>query len=213
MDSESSHNGGCTSKVSKMLKPENGNSALKTTIVEGVEKVIPPTTVEEKAQKRLEIGYLTMRARRFLKNTGRKVTINGNETIGFNKSKVECYNCHKRGHFARECRTQKNQENRNRESTRRSMPVETTTSNAFDLKVMVLGLGYNAVPPPYTGNFMLPKHDLSGLEEFVNDLIVIELTVKKSVVETSEAKASADKPKVCQENNGATPIMRYMEGD
>ncbi|GKE79590.1 hypothetical protein Tco_1545710 [Tanacetum coccineum] len=34
---------------------ENGNSALKTTVVEGVEKVIPPTTVEEKAQKRLEV--------------------------------------------------------------------------------------------------------------------------------------------------------------
>ncbi|GKF62627.1 ribonuclease H-like domain-containing protein, partial [Tanacetum coccineum] len=31
-----------------------------------------------------------------------KLTINGNENIGFDKSKVECYNCHKRGHFARE---------------------------------------------------------------------------------------------------------------
>ncbi|GJY64394.1 hypothetical protein Tco_0465854, partial [Tanacetum coccineum] len=34
---------------------ENGNSAPKTTVVEGVEKVIPPTTIEEKAQKRLEV--------------------------------------------------------------------------------------------------------------------------------------------------------------
>ncbi|GJT23174.1 hypothetical protein Tco_0893111 [Tanacetum coccineum] len=34
---------------------ENGNSAPKTIVVEGVEKVIPPTTVEEKAQKRLEV--------------------------------------------------------------------------------------------------------------------------------------------------------------
>ncbi|GKC25630.1 hypothetical protein Tco_1027780 [Tanacetum coccineum] len=34
---------------------ENGNSAPKTTVVEGVEKVIPPTTVEEKAQKRLKV--------------------------------------------------------------------------------------------------------------------------------------------------------------
>ncbi|GKE11648.1 hypothetical protein Tco_1415199 [Tanacetum coccineum] len=38
-----------------MLKPENGNTALKTTLVEGVEKVIPPTTDEEKAQRRLEL--------------------------------------------------------------------------------------------------------------------------------------------------------------
>ncbi|GKD97784.1 ribonuclease H-like domain-containing protein, partial [Tanacetum coccineum] len=73
---------------------------------------------------RWQMAMLTMRARRFLKNTGRKVTINGNKTIRFDKYKVECYNCHKRGHFVREC-----QENRNRESTRRSVPVETTTSN------------------------------------------------------------------------------------
>ncbi|GJV44722.1 hypothetical protein Tco_1429258 [Tanacetum coccineum] len=38
-----------------MLKPENGNTAPKITVVEGVEKVIPPTTVEEKAHKRLEV--------------------------------------------------------------------------------------------------------------------------------------------------------------
>ncbi|GJY44609.1 hypothetical protein Tco_0432822 [Tanacetum coccineum] len=33
---------------------ENGNTAPKTTVVEGVEKVMPPTTAEDKAQKRLE---------------------------------------------------------------------------------------------------------------------------------------------------------------
>ncbi|GKF19005.1 hypothetical protein Tco_0067643 [Tanacetum coccineum] len=34
---------------------ENGNNASKTTVVEGVGKVMPPTTAEEKAQKRLEV--------------------------------------------------------------------------------------------------------------------------------------------------------------
>ncbi|GKB48018.1 ribonuclease H-like domain-containing protein [Tanacetum coccineum] len=76
------------------------------------------------------MGMLTMRARRFLKNTGTKFFVNDTETIGFDKSKVECYNYHKRGHFARECRAPRNQENRNRENTR-SVPVETTTSNAL----------------------------------------------------------------------------------
>ncbi|GKD19308.1 hypothetical protein Tco_1208466, partial [Tanacetum coccineum] len=58
------------------------------------------------------------------------------------------------------------------------------------------------------GNFMPPKPDLSffGLEEFVNEPIVSESTVKKHVVETSEVKASADKPKVVKKNNGA-PII------
>ncbi|GJT42153.1 ribonuclease H-like domain-containing protein [Tanacetum coccineum] len=76
------------------------------------------------------------------------------------------------------------------------------------------GLGYNAVPPPYTGNFMPPKPNLSfsSLEEFVNEPIVSEPTVKKPVVETSEAKASADKPKVVRKNNGA-PIIEDWVSD
>ncbi|GKD27509.1 hypothetical protein Tco_1233723, partial [Tanacetum coccineum] len=34
---------------------ENGNSPPKTKLVEGVETILPPTTIEEKAQKRSEI--------------------------------------------------------------------------------------------------------------------------------------------------------------
>ncbi|GJZ60144.1 putative ribonuclease H-like domain-containing protein [Tanacetum coccineum] len=61
---------------------------------------------------------------------------------------------------------------------------------------------------------MPPKPDLSfsGLEEFVNKPIVSEPTVKKPVVETSEAKANADKPKVVRKNNGA-PIIEDWVSD
>ncbi|GJU21134.1 ribonuclease H-like domain-containing protein [Tanacetum coccineum] len=318
-----------------------------------------PNDLEE-MDLRWQMAMLTMRARRFLKNTGRKVTINGNETIGFDKSKVECYNCHKRGHFARECRVPRNQDNGNRESSRRSVPMETTTFNALiscdrlggydwsdhaekgptnyalvaysslssdsevsndstcskscletvevlksqyeqllkrfeKSKLMVVayktglqsieerlefykknesiyvekinglkwdiqvgeitigelrkkleivqkekdgiqfnvdkfenaskslnkiiesqivdnckkGLGYNAVPPPLTRNFMPPKPDLSftGLEEFPNKPVVI-----KRVVENSEAKASEAKPKAVRKNNGA-PIIEDWVSD
>ncbi|GJW75641.1 exocyst complex component SEC6 [Tanacetum coccineum] len=58
----------------------------------------------EEMDLRWQMAMLTMRARRFLNNTRRKLTVNGNETIGFDKSKVECYNCHKKRYFARECR-------------------------------------------------------------------------------------------------------------
>ncbi|GKF99050.1 putative ribonuclease H-like domain-containing protein, partial [Tanacetum coccineum] len=91
---------------------------------------IHPDDLEE-MDLRWQMAMLTIRARRFLRNTGRKFYVNGTETIGFDKSKVECYNCHKRGYFARECRAPKNQENRNRKTTRRVVPVETTTSNAL----------------------------------------------------------------------------------
>ncbi|GKA89986.1 retrovirus-related pol polyprotein from transposon TNT 1-94, partial [Tanacetum coccineum] len=47
MDSESAHMVDA-SKV-PMLKPENGNTAQKSTVMEGVKKIIPPTTAEEKA--------------------------------------------------------------------------------------------------------------------------------------------------------------------
>ncbi|GKC07258.1 ribonuclease H-like domain-containing protein [Tanacetum coccineum] len=154
------------------------------------------------------MAMLTMRARRFLKNTGRKLTINGNETIRFDKSKVECYNCHKRGHFARECRAPRNQENKNRENTKRVVPVEKTTYNAL---VSCDGSGYDDIPPP-TGNFMPPKPDLSfsGLEEFVDEPIVSEPKVKKPIVETSEPKVSADKPKFVKKNNGPPLIEDWI---
>ncbi|GJW36940.1 putative ribonuclease H-like domain-containing protein [Tanacetum coccineum] len=302
---------------------------------------IHPDDLEE-MDLRWQMAMLTMRARIFLKNTGRKFSVNGTETIRCDKSKVECYNCHKRGHFARECRATRNQENKNRESTKRSVPVETTTSNALisydglgdydwsdqaeegptnfalmaysstssnsevstdsncsssclenikiikeqneqllkdlrtskinainyktgleyvearllvykknksiyeeDIKVLKpeiqkqkveiqltvenfenssnslsklidcqivdkykTCLGYNAIPPPYTGNFMPPKHDFSfsGLEEFVNEPIVSEPIVKKPIVENCEAKVSEAKSNAVRKNNGA-PII------
>ncbi|GJR34992.1 putative ribonuclease H-like domain-containing protein [Tanacetum coccineum] len=78
-----------------------------------------------------QLAMLTVRARKFMKNTGRKLTISGNENDGFDKSKVECYNCHKKRYFARECRAPRNQDQRNRDSTRRSVAVETSTDKAL----------------------------------------------------------------------------------
>ncbi|GJU53973.1 hypothetical protein Tco_1227687 [Tanacetum coccineum] len=48
---------------------------------------IHPDDIEE-MDLRWQMAMLTMRARRFLKNIGRKLTVNGNKTIGFDKSKM-----------------------------------------------------------------------------------------------------------------------------
>ncbi|GJS03533.1 ribonuclease H-like domain-containing protein [Tanacetum coccineum] len=90
-----------------------------------------PSNDLEEDGLRWNIAKLTMRIRRFLKNTGRKLDMDNKERIGFEKSKVECFNCQKRGHFARECKTPRNQDNRNKEPTRRIVPVEETTLNAL----------------------------------------------------------------------------------
>ncbi|GKG51235.1 ribonuclease H-like domain-containing protein, partial [Tanacetum coccineum] len=53
-----------------------------------------------------------MRIKKFYKKTGRKLQFDAKEPVGFNKTKVECYNCHKTGHFARECRTKEDNKRR-----------------------------------------------------------------------------------------------------
>ncbi|GKC97667.1 ribonuclease H-like domain-containing protein, partial [Tanacetum coccineum] len=92
-------------------------------------KQIDPDDLEE-MDLHWEMAMLTIRARRFIKRTCRNLDING-QKIGFDRSKVECFNCHKNGHFAREYRAPKNQENRGREYGRKTMLVENPTENAL----------------------------------------------------------------------------------
>ncbi|GJZ40829.1 putative ribonuclease H-like domain-containing protein [Tanacetum coccineum] len=58
----------------------------------------------EKIDLKWHLALLSMRARKYYQRTRKKITINGSDTAGYDKSKVECFNCHKMGHFVRECR-------------------------------------------------------------------------------------------------------------
>ncbi|GKA15735.1 hypothetical protein Tco_0695482 [Tanacetum coccineum] len=67
-------------------------------------------------------------------------------------------------------------------------------------------LGYNAVPPPYTGNLMPPKPNLvyPSLDDFVDvNESVSEFVVEKSTAETTE-------PQTAMKENGALVIEDWV---
>nr|GEX97272.1 hypothetical protein [Tanacetum cinerariifolium] len=59
----------------------------------------------EEMNLKWQMAMLTMKARRFLQRTGRNLGSNETTSIGFDMSKVECYNCHRRENFAKKCRS------------------------------------------------------------------------------------------------------------
>ncbi|GKA25654.1 ribonuclease H-like domain-containing protein [Tanacetum coccineum] len=70
----------------------------------------------EEMDLKWQVAMISIRMKKFYKNTGKKLQFDAKEPVGFNKTKVECYNCHKTGHFARECRTKGNQDSRRRDA-------------------------------------------------------------------------------------------------
>ncbi|GJV70152.1 putative ribonuclease H-like domain-containing protein [Tanacetum coccineum] len=148
---------------------------------------IDPNDLEE-MDLQWEMTMLTIRARRFYKRTGRKMNVNG-QRVGFDKTKVECYNCHKHGHFARECRAPRNQENRGRENDRRTVIAETPTENAL---VAQDGLGgydwsYQAEEEHPT-NFTLMAYTSSGSSSSSDSESQFNLVSYKAGLESVEAR-------------------------
>ncbi|GJW25043.1 uncharacterized mitochondrial protein-like protein [Tanacetum coccineum] len=83
-----------------------------------------------------------MRAKWYYQKTSKKITINGSDTAGYDKSKVECFNYHKMGHFAKECKSLGNQESRprNQDSLRTTINVKETSSKAM---IAIDGAGFD----------------------------------------------------------------------
>ncbi|GKE00769.1 hypothetical protein Tco_1388752 [Tanacetum coccineum] len=48
----------------------------------------------EEMDLKWQLALLSMRVMRYYQRTGKKITINGSDTAGYDKSKVECFNCH-----------------------------------------------------------------------------------------------------------------------
>ncbi|GKA90241.1 ribonuclease H-like domain-containing protein [Tanacetum coccineum] len=122
---------------------------------------IDPDDLEE-MDLQWEMAMLTIRARRFIKRTRRKLDING-QIIRFDMSKMECYNCHKNRHFARECRALKNQENKRRENDKRNITIETPTENALIAQDRIRGYDWSyQAEEEHLKNFALMAYTSSG---------------------------------------------------
>nr|GEU57373.1 putative ribonuclease H-like domain-containing protein [Tanacetum cinerariifolium] len=183
----SSHNTDNTNKSVSAIASDSAVSAK-----------VPVATLPNVDTLSNAMAMLTVRARRFLQRTGKNLRANRPTSIGFDVSKVECYNCHRKRHFARECsmmvwaamtgafRQRKNQPTMpSWNSPLQVLPVLTMSLPASPIYDRYhSGEGYHAVPPPYTGTFMPPKpdlvlHDAPNVNKTVHTAFNVELSPTK----------------------------------
>nr|GFA70267.1 ribonuclease H-like domain-containing protein [Tanacetum cinerariifolium] len=134
----------------------------------------------EKMDIKWNMAFLSMRAAKFWKKTGKKISIKGSDVAGFDKSKVECFNYHKMGHFARECRASRSQDRGRRDNYRQEtlkqekkgvdgklaglLTASKDLDNLIESQIADKNkevLGYNDVPPPPAQIYSSPKKDFS----------------------------------------------------
>nr|GEU62214.1 hypothetical protein [Tanacetum cinerariifolium] len=174
--------------ASQYTSPQLDNEDLKQIDVDDLEEI----------DLKWQMAMLTMKAMRFLQKTERNLGDNRVTTMGFDMSKVECYNCYRKGHFAWECRSPKDTrrtgaaEPQRRHVSRRSLL--TFLSWLFHHQALLLIMRgqpsgeYHDVPPPITGNFMPPKPDLV----FHTTPIAVETAYSAFTVQLSPAKPAQD---------------------
>ncbi|GJS30189.1 ribonuclease H-like domain-containing protein [Tanacetum coccineum] len=121
--------------------------------------------------------------------TGRKIIINRSDTAGYDKSKVECFNYDKMGHFARECRGPRKQDsrNKNQSSSRRTVNVKETSSKAM---VAIDGAGFDW---RYMADKEVPTN--MALMSFLDSKLLSDDKLEKKTSSPTVAKIEFVRPK------------------
>nr|GEX95360.1 uncharacterized mitochondrial protein AtMg00810-like [Tanacetum cinerariifolium] len=155
----------------------------------------------EEMDLKWQMAMLTMRARRFLQRTGRNLGANGTVDIGFDMSNVECYNCHRKCHFSRGCRSPR--DNRNKDTLKRTVQVEVTTSNALVSQCNAVG-GYDWSLESVEARLVVYQHNENVFEEDIkllkldvmlrdNALVALRKKFEKTKKERDDLKLTLEK--------------------
>nr|GEV93120.1 hypothetical protein [Tanacetum cinerariifolium] len=70
----------------------------------------------EEMDLKWQVAMIFMRIKKFHKRIGKKLQFDTKDPVGFDKTKVKCFNFHKIGHFVRDCRAKGNQDSRKRDA-------------------------------------------------------------------------------------------------
>nr|GEU65693.1 putative ribonuclease H-like domain-containing protein [Tanacetum cinerariifolium] len=136
------------------------------------------------------IALLSMRVDRFWKITGKKITIQSSDVAGFDKSKVECFNCHKMSHFARECRAPRSQDRGKRESYKQGPKEEEPAPKAL---MAIDGIGWD-------WSYMANEEENHALVADDEVLTESALMAKSSLSSDNEVYDDSYSSKSCRKN-------------
>nr|GEX98974.1 hypothetical protein [Tanacetum cinerariifolium] len=138
--------------------------------------------------------------------TGRNLGANRHTSMGFFMSKLECYNCHRKGHFAKECRSPKDtKRNGAAEPQRRNVPVETSTLNALVSQCDGVGnydWSFQADEEPINYALMafISSSSSSDNELRDNALVVLRQNLEKAKQERDDLKLKLEKFQTSSKN-------------
>ncbi|GJW99932.1 ribonuclease H-like domain-containing protein [Tanacetum coccineum] len=105
-----------------------------------------------------QIAIIAIRMKKFYKKTGRRVRIDGNKPVGFDKKKLECFKCHNTGHFARECTSKGTNDGNKRDSFYQDQGARKKEQNQNCLLIMddgVVNWGEHTVEEEETNHALM----------------------------------------------------------